>query len=275
MIKSIPINIINLKKSVERREYMHELCYKHQFDFRFIDAVDGSLLDQGYVDQIYSYSESEKNIGRGLGSGEVGCALSHLSIYKNIVDNNLEMSVVFEDDIMFDEGFLDIFNHIDKIPDDSDILLFGHHPERSREAETCVRLFGRTKLNDNYCIARPGELACGTYAYLIKNSGAKKMLDLMKVITMPVDHFTGSEKYLNVYVVHPSIVRIHDNYSDKLQNMSDRAILQRKQNCRTILNKKNRLKFLLRKFKTYLFLSTLYKQIKYALCSIKISKRYH
>lgn len=253
---------------------MLELCNRYKLDFVFSNAVDGSLLDQGYMEQIYSGDESVKMVGRELSRNEIGCALSHMSIYRDIIEKNLEMSVVFEDDIIVDEDFPDILKNIDKIPENWDIVLFGHHPERSREEETCVRLFGRKKLNDRYCIARPGELACGAYAYLIKNSGARKMVELLKMIDMPVDHLTGSEKYLNVYVVHPAVIKIHDVYSDKLHNMSDRAMLQIKQISRTNPSQKDRIKFFLRRFKTYALLARFYKCVNYALCSVVIPKRY-
>ena len=44
---------------------------------------------------------SEPYHGRPLTYGEIGCFMSHFNIWTEIVERDLDMSLVFEDDIRF------------------------------------------------------------------------------------------------------------------------------------------------------------------------------
>ncbi|BEJ61189.1 hypothetical protein B10172_12110 [Campylobacter jejuni] len=41
--------IINLKIAKDRKEYMQNLCLKHNLDYEIIQAVDGKELDSDFV----------------------------------------------------------------------------------------------------------------------------------------------------------------------------------------------------------------------------------
>ncbi len=53
-------------------------------DFEFIDGVDGRELSQSYVDSVFN-KETDQKIWKPMTSGEIGCLLSHISIYKKIL----------------------------------------------------------------------------------------------------------------------------------------------------------------------------------------------
>lgn len=80
-------------------------------------AIDGEQLDL--------------NIS-GLPKGSLGNLITHINQLKFAQDENLENILIFEDDVVFDEDFLDIFSqHSQFIPDDWDVIYFGGNHMRS------------------------------------------------------------------------------------------------------------------------------------------------
>lgn len=90
--------VINLKSEVERRVSMcHKLDQQNMKDVYFVEAVNGNEKDlRPYFDAKTSYSLYK----RVLSKGEVGCAMSHLTICDLIIKSG-EPAIVFEDDIIF------------------------------------------------------------------------------------------------------------------------------------------------------------------------------
>jgi glycosyl transferase family 25 len=87
--------VINLARSPDRRAHIvAELQHTH-LSYEFIDAVDGRSLDLDdttLVDPalIARYS---------FPAGTAGCALSHLSAYKKIIEDGFDRALILEDDI--------------------------------------------------------------------------------------------------------------------------------------------------------------------------------
>jgi len=222
--KNIPIFVINLKESKERGLAMQRVLGAVDLSPIFIDAVDGKLLGNG-VKRVYEKKKSLDKFGRELSDSEIGCALSHIKIYKEMITNNIEVSLILEDDVSFNHGFLPILNKIKSFPDDWELVHLGHHGYISRSAETIASIWGRTVLTLGFQLARPAERVSGTYGYLINLGGAKKLLNLTMPLFKPIDCYTGNSSYLNVYVVTPAVVEVNDYLSDNYHTMSDREAL--------------------------------------------------
>ena len=73
-------------------------------DFTFVEAVDGKLLNHSELTRlgvkifpyVYNYSGEEINMA------EVGCALSHYSVWKDAEEKNFESVLILEDDVRFE-----------------------------------------------------------------------------------------------------------------------------------------------------------------------------
>ena len=87
------IFVVNLRREPEKKERF-KLAWKGiEGDLEFIEAVDGSLLDENELQKlVYSYPQIK------LTKGEIGCALSHLSIYQRIVKSKIPIALILEDD---------------------------------------------------------------------------------------------------------------------------------------------------------------------------------
>lgn len=197
-VNNIPVFVISLQRCPERREYTQRKLNGLGIPFQFIEAVDGDLLSgrNFKAETARAYFKSES---RFLLKGEIGCALSHLGIYRRMLDENIETACVLEDDNDYCPEFKDMLKLDDLGPSDWDILRLGHWtcrlPFIPREAWTV----GRRKLPiKDFTIGRPIELALGSYAYLIRKSAAEVLLRYGYPVRMPADFLLANAAALKV-----------------------------------------------------------------------------
>ena len=102
---------VNLEKRIDRREKAELQFKKLGISVDFFPAIDGSKI---------------QNIPSSLNSGEVGCLLSHLEIYKKAIREGIGRYLVIEDDCEFDSNIHEKFERYYKeVPKDWDLLYFG------------------------------------------------------------------------------------------------------------------------------------------------------
>lgn len=257
----LEIFVINLKKDIEKKDYMLELGNNNSLNFSFIDATYGKDLSEDELHKVYAKEKALNYSKRGLALGEIGCALSHKKIYQKIINEKIEVALVLEDDISFDMNLSVILKSLAKLPNDWEVLLLGHHTYSSRHKDTISSKWWKKKFIDKFFISRPAEMGLGTYGYLINLNGAKKLLNELNTIYKPIDHYTGNDKEVNVYMITPSPIKVYDEMSELFHSMSDR-----KESQSNLTNQNNNLiKKYLKYFKVFnliLFLRDLFRQIK-------------
>jgi glycosyl transferase family 25 len=92
--------VINLARSLDRRKYITAELKKIGLDYEIITAVDGrdlDLHDPTTVDP--SLMKRTGELANPFPEGIVGCALSHLHVYKKIVADGLDAALILEDDV--------------------------------------------------------------------------------------------------------------------------------------------------------------------------------
>ncbi|KAG7242503.1 hypothetical protein INR49_020547, partial [Caranx melampygus] len=102
------IYLINLRRRPDRRDRMLFSLNELEIDVKVVDAVDGNALNSSDikilgVDLLPGYYDPFS--GRTLTKGEVGCFLSHFYIWKEMVDEQMDKALVFEDDVRFQSNF--------------------------------------------------------------------------------------------------------------------------------------------------------------------------
>lgn len=101
---ALPTFVISLKRAISRRQRICQHLDTIGLRYKLIDAVDGNALS----------NEEKVNIlapGVQIHPGAIGCYLSHLQVYKNIVADNISAALVLEDDAYLDPSFLSIMQH--------------------------------------------------------------------------------------------------------------------------------------------------------------------
>ena len=96
-----PIVVINLKRRADRwAAWTKEAERVGITNYTRWEAVDGSRLTLT-TDIQNLFRNNDFNMRKGV----VGCALSHMNIWLNIVENNVPALIIFEDDARFNEPF--------------------------------------------------------------------------------------------------------------------------------------------------------------------------
>jgi GR25 family glycosyltransferase involved in LPS biosynthesis len=109
------IFVVHYKKLINRKNHILEQFNKYNItDYEFIEIDRDELYEQNISMFQENYSKSQ-----------IAISLSHFYAYKQIRDN-YDNGLIFEDDVILSDNFINIFNkYITKLPEDYDMLFLG------------------------------------------------------------------------------------------------------------------------------------------------------
>jgi len=227
-MNNIPVFIINLERDIEKKHYMEKMCSEHSLAPQFIKAVYGHDLSSEYIEKITDKVKSIELIGRELTPSEIGCALSHISVYEKMIRDNIEIAIIFEDDITIEKDFFNILESIDKLPKDWESILLGHYPDGLAEQQTLSSFWQRKKittLSDSVRLILP---IYGTHAYMINLRGVKRILKGIYPLILPIDDYMNNDERINLYGIEPVCISLHYKYSKNTNMMDERDDMRKK-----------------------------------------------
>lgn len=191
---------ISLKQSTERRENilseinkLKQLTTNIQIDFEFFDAIYGKYLAPEYLSFINIAREQAGQCKRPLGSGEIGCLLSHMFIWQRQIEgyyDSYDRVIVIEDDVYLNSNKINE-KLVDITHSKEDFIFLGGHTLQSRR-----RIHGYPSQNHLFFyMLGPSDLYTTTCAYSINKNVAQDFLK--KLIQKPT--FVDDWKYLLKY----------------------------------------------------------------------------
>jgi len=98
------IFIINMAKDTKRRHSISRQMDKLKLEHEFFNAVAGKDLSPVELRRSYNHSKAMRTECRGLTPSEIGCALSHIGVYRLILERRLPMALVLEDDTVLSDA---------------------------------------------------------------------------------------------------------------------------------------------------------------------------
>jgi glycosyl transferase family 25 len=221
------VYLMNLKRRPDRLKNF--LNYYKNSDMKNIpllkfDAIDGSKLEMssiplselaiGELQQLESTGFRTKHYQ--LTKGGIGCYLSHVKIWENILKNNYETVLIFEDDAQVPKDILKSINEeIVYIPNDWDIILYGY---------VCSKCMKYEKYNEV-------ERFMLTHCYLIKKSAIIKIMNsgTLFPISQQIDALLSElSSIINIYTVKDKLVKQFESRTDiqaPLINKTQRKLL--------------------------------------------------
>lgn len=207
------VYVISLERSKDRQELIRDVL--KDLDFSFFWGVDGSKLDKADLIAKGIYSE-EKAIkysfdNMGMTLGEIGCALSHIKVYEDIVKNNYQRALIFEDDLMLNDRFdTSIEKSISELPDDWDLFYLGDLGNNDTiSAKNLIKMhflypilgvfsgrFNRKRLRDHYPRRYSSNLEYagfqwGLHAYGVTHQCSKFLMNELMPIRREADTAIG------------------------------------------------------------------------------------
>lgn len=159
-INSIPAYCINLDYQKDKwnsvKERFDKVGFKNVERISAIVGVNVDIKDKASMLTQYNLKNNYRCQHAQIPSlGAIGCSLSHIKIWQHMIDKNINYAYIFEDDVMFDEDFVNKLNKYleeDQVKK-SDLFYFGYH-----HLDYKIKLFS------------------GSQGYLLSNNGAKILL---------------------------------------------------------------------------------------------------
>lgn len=229
--------VVNLKREPKKREHITRECQRLGLDFEIYDAVDGSTLPEDFLKKnVLDYGHNF------LTKGEIGCALSHINLYKKIVEDNLDHALILEDDAVLGDKLNDFLTAFDaRIPHagyrEGVYLLTGnhHYVENQRRMLSSFSIY-------------PVRWATMTNGYIITKKAAKTLANFLLPIKFEADTFEVFQPLagVKVYATIPYIISSNDRNGVYSSLNNERRPLLEKRN-----NYKNKLSHALRKERTF------------------------
>ena len=170
--------VINLKKSKDRFQNISKNLKSLNIPFERFDAVYGQEL---FDEEI---KENTTFIGRNFlcNRGIIGCAMSHIELWKSFKKSDDDFVLISEDDIEYKKDFPKIFKDVDKIYNKVkfDIL--------SLNCSILIKeQLGEPIFVDNYKITKP-LFPLTTASYIVSKKGVKKLLKIFKKVHYHIDN---------------------------------------------------------------------------------------
>ena len=181
--KEMRIKCVNLERRLDRKKVMENLLSKTDLidNCDFVKAVDGlKLLLTDELEIMFSDNDF------GTKRGAIGCALSHLELWKQLINDDLyNKYLVLEDDIEIDENIKfklnqmnDILNYDNNENNNWDIIYLGFHIYNKNKNKYNEKINTIKQLS---IIPYDTEITIGgTFGYIINLSGANKLVNYIK-----------------------------------------------------------------------------------------------
>jgi GR25 family glycosyltransferase involved in LPS biosynthesis len=219
--------VINLKRRPDRLELFKKQCPFD--DVTVIDAFDGKNM-KGETSAIELDMASRFN---GLDPGEIGCFLSHLRIFNRMRKENLPYALIFEDDAIFCDNFLDEYSKlIQDLPSDTDILYLGGRFEPRYKMREYIRVsenIVKHRIENNRILGLTCDTDRTTHAYIVSNAFVTRFTgEFYKAMHhfQPIDSYLlrfSKENEFTIYNSYPllchspmisdSDIRVHNSLS--------------------------------------------------------------
>ncbi|WP_353149551.1 glycosyltransferase family 25 protein [Pollutimonas bauzanensis] len=184
----IPCYVINLRADIAKRNRMKAALAGHTINPIFFDAIDGRSLSEADLDRHLSRQLLTQEYGV-MSPGEVGRALSHLAIYRDIVQRGLDMAVILEDDVCIADEFGELLDTSSSFGLSG--VLSNVHPEMLQLTRVSrgYRFTAKQLLSDRAAIRPAGSvwLASG---YMINQAGARSLSKSLYPIWTVADHWS-------------------------------------------------------------------------------------
>lgn len=189
---------LNLDRDTYKSTLITSFLNQLPFDYRRVSAIEPDRFEWSWKDVDLNFKDHTSNDLRNISRGELGCMLSHLDMWQDVL-NSGKITLILEDDAISDYDVDDLIREIMWVKtalDDSeyDFCYMGRQPLQAHK-ETDIEIM-RGLIEPRYSWL--------THAYMITPRGANRLLDIQMEIEklIPVDEFipyaisAGMDEYI-------------------------------------------------------------------------------
>lgn len=174
--------VINLARSADRRAHMKTEMATAGISYEMVEGVDGRTLNLADTELF-----DPATVAR-FRPGMFGCALSHLKVYRKILNDGLDNALVLEDDVVLP---MDLSSMLDQIALElvgAEVVLLNFHSDGPCE----ITNTGSIPLGGSRLLVRPLERShpSSTGAYVITREACMRLVNWLLPIRAHADEWT-------------------------------------------------------------------------------------
>lgn len=176
-----PSYVINLADNTARMDNARAQLEAQGIAFTRVEAVWGADLTPEQVAEVYDEKANRRRAKQDLVAGELGCYLSHIKAWRQIVASDAPGGFVLEDDFKVESDLADVLRALSSAETPSwDVAkLFCLNPEPN--------LISRDPLTSGYSIGTPYRVPSTTLGYGITRASAEALLSKSIPFFRPID----------------------------------------------------------------------------------------
>lgn len=195
------IFVISLKSSSERRALITKNLNELGLEFEILDAIDGRSLTESEI------VLSTRALNYAVERGEIGCSLSHLSVYARMIAMDISDALVLEDDAIPSPELPEILRALEAKHSDKPLVTVLTKIDQYIAAP-------EQQLSDNHCIHRFIE-GTGAYGYIINKTAARKLIEFLYPVWLVSDRwqFIKENNICDIQCIIPYVIS-HPPYKD-------------------------------------------------------------
>ena len=208
--------VINLDANQERLTSMTNQCLDLGIEFERVSAVLGLELSPVDKAKVYDLSANNDKYYKVLNDGEIGCYLSHMRCWEQIVAEDLDFALILEDDAVLTTEMPKFIQAMTQIALDWDYIKLSHGSKQKALGKSM-------ELTEQLILAECAKLPATTTGQFVSNRGAHKLLATALPIARPIDIDIQFwfEKKLSCFVVRPFPV-LSGDFGSEINNVADR-----------------------------------------------------
>ncbi len=213
------VYVVNLDKDRERLRSVSGQCAEIGLSFERVAGVYGRGLSEAERARSYRPQKALRTRCRELTPAEIGCALSHISIYRKMLADDVPVALVLEDDVRLNAALPPILSALER-----DVLCSA--PSVVLLSPAAGKPSGHKPLAGEHVLA-PYRAGFYTHAYVVTQAGARALLKELFPVGDVADCWRrlARHRVVDVYTVQPPVVL--QDQEEHGSSTTDDLLLQR------------------------------------------------
>jgi len=181
---------------------------KFGINVEIFPAINGNQA-QGHFERLEIKAFPSVKLSRG----QAGCLLSHYYLYQLCLDLNEPLLILEHDGYLLEPIEVDIINQFDDVLKLDIFDPYSKTYEKKIEMNKTKVLEIRHDISKIYAKTKYGWYTWGAYAYILKPSGAKKLINKVKTSGYKkADHMLATD-VVNISIPSKPLARLHPMYN--------------------------------------------------------------
>ena len=206
---SVQCFVINLPHDQARRLAISTQLEQAKLPYTMIAAVNGRELSGAALAQSYNKELAIKE-SHDLTLGEIGCALSHISVYREIVRRNIPHALVLEDDARLGDNVGEILESLAQLysPQTPQVVMLNYVEKYKK--------LGMIALGPNHQVVSTYGGNKNAHGYFITRAAAKKMAEQLFPVWLVADRWERfkEKKIIRVKALLPYCIGLTEHAVD-------------------------------------------------------------